>query len=187
MNEELNKFKKTRKLFGLIVCGLSLPISAAFLFYIFFSNDKFGKLDAVVYGIYLCFIIAVLISFIVFDVKRTKLIRKYFGKVSNEDKLLAQKLLKLVDVFKLEFEYVDENQQNWTKNHEEIADVEHGFSSKDEVKFALKQIIKKRKANALIVNNLNLLEKYLQYIGNQQFVEYVNNLLPLLNRNITEI
>lgn len=187
MNNELEKFKKNRKLFRLIVCGLALPISAAFLFYLFFTNDNFNKLDAIIYGIYLAFIVAVLIGFTIFDVKRTKLVKKYFGVVSNEDKELANKLLKLADVFKLEFEQVDEKQVFYMKKGTEIADNEHGFTSKDAVKGALQILARKHKVNAIMVNNLNLLERHLDEIGNEQFVGYIKNVLALLNRNITEI
>ena len=188
MNNELEKFKKNRKTFGLIVCGLALPISAAFLFYMFFTNDNFNKLDAIICGIYLAFIVAVLISFIIFDVKRTKLVKKYFGVVSKEDQELAKKLLKLADVFKLEFEQVDEKQVFYMKNNgKEIADNEHGFTSKDAVKGALQILARKHKVNTIMVNNLNLLERHLNETGNEQFVGYIKNVLALLNRNITEI
>lgn len=193
MNEELNKFKKTRKLFGLIVCGLSLPISAAFLFYIFFSNDKFGKLDAVVYGIYLCFIIAVLISFIVFDVKRTKLIRKYFGKVSAEDAELAKDLYKQAKSFKDKFKIIDNTNAMIVdlENKKVNAIVEynslHYYKSYDAVRFVLRFVKLKRKINISWAENLKKLELFLERVDDYDFTNYINKLIPLLERNITEI
>lgn len=91
-------------------------------------------------------------------------------------------------MFKLEFEQVDEKQDYYIKNNsEDIADVEHGFTSKDAVKCALKTLARKHKVYVMIINNLNLLERHLDEIGNEQFVGYIKNVLALLNRNITEI
>lgn len=46
MNNELEKFKKNREIFGLVGFFLILPISALFILYVIFANDKFGKLSA---------------------------------------------------------------------------------------------------------------------------------------------
>ena len=99
-------FKKYKKHFSIYQC-IMIVLNMSILIYMiitFWRKDEFD-LFSIVYSLFILVIIIFILGTIVFENKRKKIIKKYYGAVSEEDKLTAKKLLEEIDILNNDYDF----------------------------------------------------------------------------------
>ncbi len=100
-------FKKYKKHFS-IYCGIMILYVIILLIYLISTTlkaDKFNITVIVACSIFIISIIAFIVGASLFEAKRKKIIEKYYGVVSEEDKLIAKQLLEEIDILNNEYDF----------------------------------------------------------------------------------
>jgi hypothetical protein len=120
-----------------------------------------------------------MIFFSVFDIRRSKLLKKYYGTVSEEDKSIAIELLDKIKV-------VDNNEYDFF-------DLFHYDTDDLMVKQSLKLLIKGKKVYIGTYNPIKTIEQELltnnadNKYNDMEFNNYIFELVKLLERNLCDI
>lgn len=174
----INRFKKELLIFRIILVTVVM-ISLACLLIIITRNESFDLEDIIVCSTFGGITVLCMIFFTIYDIRRNKLLKKYYGIVSEEDKNIAKKLLDKIKV-------VD-------KNEYDFFDLFHYDTNDLMVKQALELIIKGKKVYIGIYDPIKIIEQEL--INNNadnkyndiEFNEYILELVKLLERNLCDI
>lgn len=174
----INRFKKELLIFRIILVTVVM-IAFACLLIIITRNESFDLEDIIVCSIFGGITVLSMIFFTIYDIRRNKLLKKYYGIVSEEDKNIAKKLLDKIKV-------VD-------KNEYDFFDLFHYDTNDLMVKQALELIIKGKKVYIGIYDPIKIIEQEL--INNNadnkyndiEFNEYILELVKLLERNLCDI
>ena len=154
-------------------------IAFACLLIIITRNESFDLEDIIVCSTFGGITVLSMIFFTIYDIRRNKLLKKYYGTVSEEDKIIAKELLDKIKI-------VDNNKYNFF-------DMFHYDTDDLMVKQALELLIKGKKVyigiydpiktieQELLMNNTN--NKY----NDTEFNYYIFELVKLLERNLCDI
>ena len=174
----INRFKKELLIFRIILVTV-LMIAFACLLIIITRNESFDLEDIIVCSTFGGITVLSMIFFTIYDIRRNKLLKKYYGTVSEEDKIIAKKLLDKIKV-------VDNNKYDFF-------DLFHYDTDDLMVKQALELIIKCKKVYIGIYDPIKIIEQEL--INNNadnkyndiEFNEFILELVKLLERNLCDI
>ena len=142
-------------------------------------NDNFGLDDISMCSVLGVAVLITLLFFTIYDIRRNRIVKKYYGSVSEEDKILAKELLDKIQV-------VDNNEYDFFNLfHYDIDDLA--------VKQSLKSLIKGKKVNIGLYDPIkavkyeietnNIDDKY----SDIEFNNYIFELISLLERNLCDI
>ena len=173
-------FKKYKKHFSVYQCTMILYV-IGLLIYVVATVLNANKFDLPVIIACSVFVISILLGMLgltIFEIKRKKIIKKYYGIVLEEDKLIAKQLLEEIDVLDNEYDFFDK-----FKFDEEKVVVEQ----------CLKLVVKGKKVykglsdiifdiNNEIKNN-NIDNKY----SDIKYNKYIENFCNLIERNNVDI
>jgi hypothetical protein len=121
----------------------------------------------------------IMIFFSVFDIRRIKLLKKYYGTVSEEDKTIAKGLLENIKI-------VDNNEYDFF-------DLFHYDTDDLKVEQSLKLLIKGKKVYIGIYGPIKIIEQELltnnadNKYSDIEFNNYIIELIKLLERNLCDI
>mgnify|MGYP003291641654 FL=1 len=173
-------FKKYKKHFSVYQCTMILYV-IGLLIYVVATVSNANKFDLPVIIACSVFVISIILSMLgitLFEIKRKKIIKKYYGIVLEEDKLIAKQLLEEIDVLDNEYDFFDK----FKFDEEEVV-----------VKQCLKLVVKGKKVykglsdiifdiNNEIKNN-NIDNKY----SDIKYNKYIENFCNLIERNNVDI
>ena len=174
----INKYKKQIAVFSITYLIGVLLVFAYFLITIL-NCETFDTSAIIACSVFGGSIGIIMIFFSVFDIRRSKLLKKYYGTVSEEDKTIAKGLLENIKI-------VDNNEYDFF-------DLFHYDTDDLMVKQSLKLLIKGKKVyigaydpiktieQELLTNNTN--NKY----NDIEFNNYIIELVKLLERNLCDI
>ena len=174
----INKYKKQHTVFRLIMIVYLMILLAYFIITIL-KCETFD-ISAIIACLVFVGSIGILFGFFtLFDVKRNKLLKKYYGTVSEEDKSIAIELLDKIKV-------VDNNEYDFFDLfHYDIDDLM--------LKQSLKLLIKGKKVYIGIYDPIKIIEQEIMNnnIENKyndiEFNNYIFELVKLLERNLCDI
>ena len=174
----INKYKKEHTVFRLIMIVYLIILLAYFIITI--SRCETFDISAIIAcSVFVGSIGIIFVFFTLFDVKRNKLLKKYYGIVSEEDKNIAKKLLDKIKV-------VD-------KNEYDFFDLFHYDTDDLMVKQALELIIKGKKVYIGIYDPIKIIEQELltnntnNKYNDIEFNNYIIELVKLLEHNLCDI
>lgn len=174
----INKYKKQHTVFRLIMIVYLMILLAYFIITI--SKCETFDISAIIACLVFVGSIGIIFGFFtLFDVKRNKLLKKYYGTVSEEDKNIAKKLLDKIKVI--------------DKNEYDFFDLFHYDKDDLMVKQALKLIIKGKKVYIGIYDPIKIIEQELltnntnNKYNDIEFNNYIIELVKLLERNLCDI
>ena len=174
----INKYKKQHTVFRLIMIVYLMILLAYFIITI--SKCETFDISAIIACLVFVGSIGIIfVFFTLFDVKRNKLLKKYYGTVSEEYKNIAKKLLDKIKVI--------------DKNEYDFFDLFHYDKDDLMVKQALKLIIKGKKVYIGIYDPIKIIEQELltnntnNKYNDIEFNNYIIELVKLLERNLCDI
>ncbi len=174
----INKYKKQHTVFRLIMIVYLMILLAYFIITI--SKCETFDISAIIACLVFVGSIGIIFGFFtLFDVKRNKLLKKYYGTVSEEDKNIAKKLLDKIKVI--------------DKNEYDFFDLFHYDKDDLMVKQALKLIFKGKKVYIGIYDPIKIIEQELltnntnNKYNDIEFNNYIIELVKLLERNLCDI
>lgn len=177
-NQVISKFKRELFVFRTILLT-ALTIALACFLIVISHNDNFGLDDIIMCSVLGVAALITLLFFTIYDIRRNRIIKKYYGSVSEEDKIIAKELLDKIQV-------VDNNEYDFFNLfHYDIDDLA--------VKQSLKSLIKGKKVNIGLYDPIkavkyeietnNIDDKY----SDIEFNNYIFELISLLERNLCDI
>ena len=177
-NQVISKFKRELFIFRTILLTALMIALACFLIVIP-HNDNFGLDDIIMCSVLGVAALITLLFFTIYDIRRNRIIKKYYGSVSEEDKIIAKEFLDKIQV-------VDNNEYDFINLfHYDIDDLA--------VKQSLKSLIKGKKVNIGLYDPIkavkyeietnNIDDKY----SDIEFNNYIFELISLLERNLCDI
>lgn len=174
----ISRFKKKLLNFRIFLVAVVM-IAFPCLLIIITRNESFDLEDIIVFSTFGGITVLTMIFFTIYDIRRNKLLKKYYGTVSEEDKIIAKELLDKIKV-------VDNNEYDFFDLfHYDIDDLM--------VKQALELLIKGKKVYVGIYDPIKTIEQEL--INNNadnryndiEFNNYIIELVKLLERNLCDI
>ena len=174
----INRFKKELLIFRIILVTVVM-IAFACLLIIITRNESFDLEDIIVCSTFGGITVLSMIFFTIYDIRRNKLLKKYYGTVSEEDKIIAKELLDKIKI-------VDNNKYDFF-------DLFHYDTDDLMVKQALKLIIKGKKVYVGIYDPIKIFEQELinnnadNKYNDMEFNNYIFELIKLLERNLCDI
>ena len=174
----INRFKKELLIFRIILVTVVM-IAFACLLIIITRNESFDLEDIIVCSIFGGITVLSMIFFTIYDIRRNKLLKKYYGTVSEEDKIIAKELLDKIKI-------VDNNKYDFF-------DLFHYDTDDLMVKQALELIIKGKKVYIGIYDPIKIIEQELlmnntnNKYNDTEFNYYIFELVKLLERNLCDI
>lgn len=173
-------FKKYKKQFAIYQCSMILYIIGLLIYVVatVLNANKFDLPVIIACSVFVISIILGMLGITLFEIKRKKIIKKYYGIVLEEDKLIAKQLLEEIDVLDNEYDFFDK----FKFDEEEVV-----------VKQCLKLVVKGKKVykglsdiifdiNNEIKNN-NIDNKY----SDIKYNKYIENFCNLIERNNVDI
>ena len=154
-------------------------IAFACLLIIIARNESFDLEDIIVCSTFGGITVLSMIFFIIYDIRRNKLLKKYYGTVSEADKIIAKELLDKIKI-------VDNNKYDFF-------DLFHYDTDDLMIEQSLKLLIKGKKVYVGIYDPIKIIEQ--EIINNNADNKYndieLNNyffeLVQLLERNLYDI
>ena len=174
----INRFKKELLIFRIILVTVVM-IAFACLLIIITRNESFDLEDIIVCSTFGGITVLSMIFFTIYDIRRNKLLKKYYGTVSEEDKIIAKELLDKIKI-------VDNNKYDFF-------DLFHYDTDDLMVKQALELIIKGKKVYIGIYDPIKIIEQELlmnntnNKYNDTEFNYYIFELVKLLERNLCDI
>lgn len=174
----INKYKKQIAVFGITYLIGILLVFAYFLITIL-NCETFDTSAIIACSVFGGSIGIIMIFFSVFDIRRSKLLKKYYGTVSEEDKAIAKRLLENIKI-------VDNNEYDFF-------DLFHYDTDDLMVKQSLKLLIKGKKVYIGAYDPIKTIEQELltnktdNKYTDTEFNEYILELVKLLERNLCDI
>lgn len=167
--------KKYKKHFSIFQCTMIFFIIALLIYVLItlLNADKFDLPVIIACSLFVISSIVIMLGVTLFEVRRNKIIKKYYGVVSEEDKLTAKQLLEEINILDNEYDFYDKF---------------HFDEEEAVVKQCLKLIIKGKKVykglsdiifdinNEIKNNNINNKYSDLKY---NKYIEEVGNLIEL--------
>lgn len=173
-------FNKYKKQFSIYQCTMILYVIGLLIYVVatVLNANKFDLHVIIACSVFVISIILGMLGITLFEIKRKKIIKKYYGIVLEEDKLIAKQLLEEIDVLDNEYDIYDK-----FKFDEEKVVVEQ----------CLKLVVKGKKVykglsdiifdiNNEIRNN-NIDNKY----SDIKYNKYIENFCNLIGRNNVDI
>lgn len=173
-------FKKYKKQFAIYQCTTILYVIGLLIYVVatVLNANKFDLPVIIACSVFVISIILGMLGITLFEIKRKKIIKKYYGIVLEEDKLIAKQLLEEIDVLANEYDFFDK----FKFDEEEVV-----------VKQCLKFVVKGKKVykglsdiifdiNNEIKNN-NIDNKY----SDIKYNKYIENFCNLIERNNVDI
>lgn len=173
-------FKKYKKQFALYQCTMILYVIGLLIYFVatVLNANKFDLPVIIACSVFVISIILGMLGLTLFEIKRKKIIKKYYGIVLEEDKLIAKQLLEEIDVLDNEYDFFDK----FKFDEEEVV-----------VEQCLKLVVKGKKVykglgdiifdiNNEIKNN-NIDNKYSDF----KYNKYIENFCNLIERNNVDI
>ena len=173
-------FKKYKKHFSVYQCTMILYVIGLLVYFVatVLNANKFDLPVIIACSVFVISIILGMLGLTLFQIKRKKIIKKYYGIVLEEDKLIAKQLLEEIDVLDNEYDFYDK----FKFDEEEVV-----------VKQCLKLVVKGKKVykglsdiifdiNNEIKNN-NIDNKY----SDIKYNKYIENFCNLIERNNVDI
>ena len=173
-------FKKYKKQFAIYQCTMILYVIGLLIYVVatVLNANKFDLPVIIACSVFVISIILGMLGLTLFEIKRKKIIKKYYGIVLEDDKLIAKQLLEEIDVLDNEYDFYDK-----FKFDEEKVVVEQ----------CLKLVVKGKKVykglsdiifdiNNEIKNN-NIDNKY----SDIKYNKYIENFCNLIERNNVDI
>lgn len=173
-------FKKYKKQFAIYQCTMILYIIGLLIYVVatVLNANKFDLPVIIACSVFVISIILGMLGLTLFEIKRKKIIKKYYGIVLEEDKLIAKQLLEEIDVLDNEYDFFDK----FKFDEEEVV-----------VEQCLKLVVKGKKVykglsdiifdiNNEIKNN-NIDNKY----SDIKYNKYIENFCNLIERNNVDI
>ncbi|MCM1289235.1 MAG: hypothetical protein NC132_01055 [Corallococcus sp.] len=175
---EIRKYKKVLLIYRILMCLLAIA-SLFYLLIVIFTNPDFNTNYIIALSIFGGFTLLSILSFVIYDMKRYKLIEKYYGKVSTEDMKKSKVLLSKIAILKRgEYSFLDSEQ----------------FEYDDKMlKLCLKQISKGHKVYFGLVKICSDIKDEIKKspekhsIENQYYNTYISELADLFERNSCDI
>ena len=174
----INKYKKQHTIFRLIMMVYLMIVLAYFIITIL-KCETFDTSAIIACSVFGGSIGIIMIFFSVFDIRRSKLLKKYYGTVSEEDKAIAKGLLENIKI-------VDNNEYDFF-------DLFHYDTDDLMVKQSLKLLIKGKKVYIGAYDPIKTIEQELltnktdNKYTDTEFNEYILELVKLLERNLCDI
>ena len=174
----INKYKKQHTIFRLIMMVYLMIVLAYFIITIL-NCETFDISAIVACSVFGGSIGIIMIFFSVFDIRRSKLLKKYYGTVSEEDKAIAKGLLENIKI-------VDNNEYDFF-------DLFHYDTDDLMVEQSLKLLIKGKKVYIGAYDPIKTIEQELltnktdNKYTDTEFNEYILELVKLLERNLCDI
>ena len=174
----INKYKKQHFMFRSIMLVCVMIIFAYFLITIL-NCETFDISAIIACSVFAGSIGVILIFFTSFDIRRNKLLKRYYGEVSEEDKIIAKELLdkiKVVDNNKYDFFYL----------------LRCDYDDLDNERI-LKLLIEGKKVYIGFYEPLKMIEQEVLSNNNDnkfndiEFNNYIFELVKLLERNLCDI
>lgn len=167
-------FKKYNQQLSIFRCTIAISMITLLIFLVF-NISKINSFYLIIY-FSLLFIFSILIAlvFYLFDKRRFRIIMKYYGEVTEEDKIIAKQLLEEIDKINNEYDFYD----LFHIDHEEtiIKDILKQISIGRKIKTSQLNLI--TQINNEIKNN-NIDNKY----NNFKYNELINDFCILVERN----
>ena len=173
-------FKKYKKHFSIYkwIMVLSTIVLFAYTLITVSNANKFDLPVIIACSVFVFSVIIIMLGITLFEKKRNEIIKKYYGIVLEEDKLIAKQLLEEIDVLDNEYDFFDK----FKFDEEEMG-----------VKQCLKLVVKGKKVykglsdiifdiNNEIKNN-NIDNKY----SDIKYNKYIENFCNLIERNNVDI
>lgn len=173
-------FKKYKKHFSIYLCTMILYVIGLLVYVVatVLNANKFDLPVIIACSVFVISIILGMLGITLFEIKRKKIIKKYYGIVLEEDKLIAKQLLEEIDVLDNEYDFYDK----FKFDEEEVV-----------VEQCLKLVVKGKKVykglsdiifdiNNEIKNN-NIDNKY----SDIKYNKYIENFCNLIERNNVDI
>jgi hypothetical protein len=174
----INKYKKQHTVFRLIMIVYLMILLKYFIITI--SKCETFDISAIIACLVFVGSIGIIFGFFtLFDVKRNKLLKKYYGTVSEEDKSIAIELLDKIKV-------VDNNEYDFF-------DLFHYDTDDLMIEQSLKLLIKGKKVYIGTYNPIKTIEQELltnnadNKYNDMEFNNYIFELVKLLERNLCDI
>lgn len=173
----ISRFKKELLIFRIILVTVVM-IAFACLLIIITQNEKFDLEDIIVCSTFGGITVLSMIFFTIYDIRRNKLLKKYYGTVSEEDKIIAKELLdKIKIVYNNEYDFFDLFRYD-------IDDLM--------VKQSLKLLIKGKKVYIGVYDPIKIIEQEIKNNNDNkyndiEFNNYILELVKLLERNLCDI
>lgn len=173
-------FKKYKKHFSVYLWTMVLYVIGLLIYFVatVLNANKFDLPVIIACSVFVFSVIIIMLGITLFEKKRNEIIKKYYGIVLEEDKLIAKQLLEEIDVLANEYDFFDK----FKFDEEEVV-----------VKQCLKLVIKGKKVykglsdiifdiNNEIKNN-NIDNKY----SDIKYNKYIENFCNLIERNNVDI
>ena len=176
--QAISKYKKQIAVFSITYLIGILLVFAYFLITIL-NCETFDTSAIIACSVFGGSIGIIMIFFSIFDIRRSKLLKKYYGTVSEEDKAIAKGLLENIKI-------VDNNEYDFF-------DLFHYDTDDLMVKQSLKLLIKGKKVYIGAYDPIKTIEQELltnnadNKYTDTEFNEYVLELVKLLERNLCDI
>lgn len=102
-------FKKYKKHFSVYQCTMILYVIGLLIYVVatVLNANKFDLPVIIACSVFVISIILGMLGLTLFEIKRKKIIKKYYGIVLEEDKLIAKQLLEEIDVLDNEYDFYD--------------------------------------------------------------------------------
>ena len=102
-------FKKYKKHFSVYQCTMILYVIGLLIYVVatVLNANKFDLPVIIACSVFVISIILGMLGLTLFEIKRKKIIKKYYGIVLEEDKLIAKQLLEEIDVLDNEYDFFD--------------------------------------------------------------------------------
>ena len=176
--QAINKYKKTNNLFRDISLFCILITFPYFIITIL-NRESFDKSVIIACSGAGISVVLLMIILTIFDIKRNKLLKKYYGTVSEEDKSIAIELLDKIKV-------VDNNDYDFF-------DLFHYDTDDLMIEQSLKLLINGKKVYIGVYDSIKIIEQ--EIINNNadnkyndiEFNNYIFELVKLLERNLCDI
>ena len=174
----ISRFKKELLIFRIILVTVVM-IAFACLLIIITRNESFDLEDIIVCSTFGGITVLSMIFFTIYDIRRNKLLKKYYGTVSEEDKIIAKELLDKIKI-------VDNNKYDFF-------DLFHYDTDDLMVKQALELLIKGKKVYVGIYDPIKIFEQELinnnadNKYNDMEYNNYIFELIKLLERNLCDI
>lgn len=100
-------FKKYKKHFSIYQCTMILYVIGLLIYFVVtvLNANKFDLAVIIACSVFVISIILGMLGIALFEIKRKKIIKKYYGIVLEEDKLIAKQLLEEIDVLDNEYDF----------------------------------------------------------------------------------
>lgn len=174
----VNKYKKHRKTFSII--GL-IYILFMFIYVIItvLNCDTFDIKVIIACSVFAGSLLIMMIFFTLFDIRRSKIIKKYYGSVSKEDRKKAEGLLQRISVF--------------DNNGYDFFSILRCDTSELDLKATLNQIIKGKKIDRSLYEFYKTIENEIRLnsdsnkYNDEEYNNYIFELVELLEPNLCDL